>query len=524
MLTKRLLKFVSAAALLAVLLAPAGAVPARAGAGRGAALANPGFEDDNDVTPAPAGWTVTGAAGASFTEWGGHSGNWRLSNWSAGPYVVETSQTVRGLARGWYTLRAWVRSGGGQNQAFIGLDCGGREVRTHLPIAPASQWVQIVASAHAGHGRCTLRLYSDANAGDWANFDDVEFGPGRARLSILGADISSLNKSEDFGGVYRTEHGRKRDPLRILGRHGMNWARLRVWLDPADGYHDKDELLDMARRIKRSGMDLLVDLHYSDTWADPGHQDKPTAWQDLPFDQLVQAVYDHTYDICRSLKRQHTLPDMIQLGNELNSGMLWPDGHTWNPPNWDNLAQLLSAGYDAVKTCSPRTKVMLHLANGGDNGLYRWWFDNITSRGVQFDVIGFSYYSYWHGSLADLQFNLNDISAHYDKDVVVVETAYPFVLADDDGWPNIIGDPGQLTAGYPATPEGQAAMLRDVISIVRAVPDGRGLGIFYWDATWTGVPGNGWDPTDPTSGNAWENQALFGFDDRALPAMSEFEP
>jgi arabinogalactan endo-1,4-beta-galactosidase len=119
---------------------------------------------------------------------------------------------------------------------------------------------------------------------------------------------------------------------------------------------------------------------------------------------------------------------------------------------------------------------------------------------------------------------LNDISARYGKDVVVVETAYPFTLADDDGWPNVIGSPGQLVSGYAATPQGQAANFRDVMSIVRAVPNGRGLGVFYWDATWTGVPGNGWDPTDPSSGNAWENQALFGFDDRALPAMNEFQP
>jgi arabinogalactan endo-1,4-beta-galactosidase len=167
---------------------------------------------------------------------------------------------------------------------------------------------------------------------------------------------------------------------------------------------------------------------------------------------------------------------------------------------------------------------MLHLANGGDNGLYRWWFDNITSRGVQFDVIGASYYSYWHGSLDALQYNLNDISARYNKDVIVVETAYAFTLEDDDGWPNIIGLESQLTPGYPATPEGQAAMLRAVMDVVRAVPNGRGLGIFYWDATWTGVPGNGWDPTEPSSGNAWENQALFDFNDRALPALNEFRP
>lgn len=499
-------------------LTPAAAAPV---------VVNPGFEDDNDVTTSPAGWTTTGTPGASFTEWGGHSGSWRLSHWSPDPYVVETSQTLTGLARGWYTARAWVKSSGGQNAAYIALkncsDKKGINAVAHLPVAPPDRWVQIVVSVYVKHGQCTISLYSDANAGNWANFDDIEFVPGQASLSILGADISSLKKSEDLGGIYRTADGKQRDAIKILRHEGMNWARLRVWVDSADDYHELDELLVMARRIRTSQMQLLVDLHFSDRWADPGQQNKPAAWVGLSVDELEQAVYDHTYEVCHSLVKQNTPPAMIQIGNELNSGMLWPDGHTWNPPNWDNLARFLKAGYQAVKDCSPGTRVMLHLADGGDNGLYRWWFDNITARGVPFDVIGVSYYSFWHGSLADLQFNLNDITARYDKDVVVVETAYPFTLEDHDGWENIIDLESELTAGYPPTPEGQRAMLRDVMAIVRAVPNGRGLGVFYWDATWTGVPGNGWDPADPSSGNAWENQALFDFDGRALPALQEFK-
>jgi arabinogalactan endo-1,4-beta-galactosidase len=267
---------------------------------------------------------------------------------------------------------------------------------------------------------------------------------------------------------------------------------------------------------------VLVDLHYSDFWADPGQQALPTAWSDFTLDELEAAVYDHTFEVCTEVKRRGGAPDMIQLGNELNSGMLWPFGHTWDPPNWENLGRLLKAGHDAVRDCSRDTKIVLHLANGGDNGAFRWWFDNILAQGVEFDVIAASYYGYWHGSLGDLQYNLNDIAARYAKDVMVVETAYPFTLDGLDDTPNIIGLPEQLVAGYPATPEGQAANLRDVISIVRAVPDGRGLGVFYWDATWTAVAGNGWDPTDPGSGNGWENQALFDFEERALPALSEF--
>jgi arabinogalactan endo-1,4-beta-galactosidase len=164
---------------------------------------------------------------------------------------------------------------------------------------------------------------------------------------------------------------------------------------------------------------------------------------------------------------------------------------------------------------------MLHIAEGGDNDLARWWFGNITRREVPFDVIGISYYPFWHGSLAQLQYNLNDISARYDKDVIVVETAYAFTDQEDDFLANIAA-PDMATPGYPFTPEGQQAMLRDIMSIVRAVQNGRGLGVFYWDATWTAVAGNGWDSTDPGSGNAWENQALFDFNDRVLPALGEF--
>jgi arabinogalactan endo-1,4-beta-galactosidase len=245
--------------------------------------------------------------------------------------------------------------------------------------------------------------------------------------------------------------------------------------------------------------------------------------------------------VVQGLVDQGTPPDMIQLGNEINPGMLWDYAATWDGEscaddgmggthcefhheNWPNLAELLTAGYQAVKDVSPATRVMLHLAEGGSNGTFTWWFGNITSRDVPFDVIGASFYEYWHGPLSALQFNLDDVTARYDKDVIVAETAYPFTLADEDGTGEIIGTPGALVPGYPPTPEGQARNLRDVMSIVRAVPNGRGLGIFYWEPTWTAVPGNGWSPRDDASGNGWENQALFDFDDRALPAINEFRP
>lgn len=486
-----------------------------------ARLANPGFEEQ-EAASLPAGWTHTGAMEAVRLDENGHTGDWRLTHQAGAAYQVETSQTLTGLANQWYTLRGWVRSSGGQTAVYLALQCGSEEKRVQVPpTAPGYRWLHLAVSNQVTDGQCTLRLHSEGEPETWASFDDIELVPGQAALSILGADISSLAKSEALGGTYADANGTPADALQILTDNGLNYARLRVWVDPADGYHDKDTLLAMAVRLKERGLKLLVDFHYSDNWADPGKQFKPAAWNALEFEQLKQALYDHTFDVCSSLAAQGTPPDMVQVGNEINSGMLWPDGHTWDPPNWDNLAQLLIAGHDAVKACSPETQVMLHIAEGGDNELARWWFDNITRRAVPFDVIGISYYPYWHGSLAELQYNLDDISARYDRDVIVVETAYGFTDQDGDDYPNIV-DQTLAVPNYPLTPAGQQAMLRNVMAVVRAVDNGRGLGVFYWDATWTGVEGNGWDNTDPTTGNAWENQALFDFDGRALPALAEF--
>jgi len=486
-------------------------------------VVNGSFEDDGTGVASPIGWTSTGAVNTDFTEFGGNTGNWRLSHFSAEAYSVDTTQTVSGLRDGWYTVRARVRRSTGNNNSYVELDCGRDEERVYVPVSWPNQWLEVVVSAHVKHGSCKISLHTDGAAGEWTNFDDIELVRGDPpRLSVLGADVSSLNKSLDFGGVYRNERGRIDRPLDVLEDHGASHVRLRVWVNPADGYHDRDEVREMAHRARHQDLKVLVDLHYSDSWADPGHQTKPAAWASFTTEQLRQAVYDHTYSVCRAASVHGRGPDMIQLGNELNAGMLWPDGHTFDPPNYDNLASFLKAGYDAVKACSPHAKVALHLANGGDNGLYRWWFDNITQRGVEFDIIAASFYNYWHGGMGDLQWNLNDVSARYGKDVMVVETAYPFTLGFNDNQSNIIGLESQLVAGYPATPEGQRRNLRDVMSIVRAVPDGRGLGVFYWDATWTAVSGNGWDPTDPASGNTWENQALFDFENRPLPAMNEY--
>jgi arabinogalactan endo-1,4-beta-galactosidase len=199
--------------------------------------------------------------------------------------------------------------------------------------------------------------------------------------------------------------------------------------------------------------------------------------------------------------------------------MLLPTGST---SNWGNLSQLLKSGVNAVKAVNASTLVMLHLAEGGDNATFRWWFDQAVAYGVPFDVIGASYYCYWHGPMSGLQNNLNDMAARYGKPVIVAETAYGFTTAQDDAEPNIFTSSLASTCGYPATAQGQRDAFQAVVNIVKNVPNGRGMGVFYWEPAWTAQAGAGWDPTNPSSGNGWENQALFDYNSRALTAMSVY--
>ncbi|MFC9950434.1 arabinogalactan endo-beta-1,4-galactanase, partial [Streptomyces prasinus] len=431
-------------------------------------LTNGGFETGGSGAATPAGWSEHGATGASYTESGGRDGGHRLSHWSSSAYRVETYQHLSGLANGDYRLTAWVRSGGGQNAAYLALrNCGGTEQRTDLPVS-AGDWIRIVVPVRVTANQCTISVNSDAGAGDWINVDDLTFAPGTAGLAVKGADVSSLPKSEARGGVYRTASGTTGDGLAVLRSAGMNYARLKVWVNPADGYNDKARVLAMAKRVKALGMKLLVDFHYSDTWADPGKQTKPAAWAGHSYGQLKTDVYRHTYDVLDALKAQGTTADMVQVGNEINGGMLWNEGST---DNWAQLAGLLNSGYDAVKAVAPSTAVALHLAEGGDLDGTRWWFDNAVSRGVRFDAIGLSYYGYWHGTLHDFQTTLDDAAARYGKPVFLAETAYPFRLDSEDAHENIIDLAGELVPGYPATTAGQTRWMNDVASIVEAVPD-----------------------------------------------------
>ncbi|MBI3137680.1 MAG: glycosyl hydrolase 53 family protein [Sphingobacteriales bacterium] len=242
---------------------------------------------------------------------------------------------------------------------------------------------------------------------------------------MLGADISFLPELEARGMKF-SDQGVQRDAIQILKEHGFNYVRLRLFHNPAadsgyspgKGFCDLEHTKQMAKRVKAAGMKLLLDFHYSDYWADPGKQYKPVAWKSLSFENLLSEVYEYTKRVMQELKDQGTTADMVQVGNEINHGILWPEG---NVSHFDKLAQLVNAGTAAVKSVDPAVIMMLHVALGGQNDESVFFIDNMLARGVHFDVIGESYYPKWHGTLEDLAYNLNDLSRRYDKDVIVVE-------------------------------------------------------------------------------------------------------
>jgi len=292
---------------------------------------------------------------------------------------------------------------------------------------------------------------------------------------LIGADISWVPQQEAEGRRFFVD-GVEKDILTILWENGFNLVRLRLFNNPTatNGYSSKGycglaSTLTMAKRVQQAGMKFLLDFHYSDTWADPAHQIKPAAWRELGFEALTNAVFHYTRDTLSEFARQGLTPDIVQVGNEVSNGLLWPEGKS---DNFDQLAALLRAGISGVRTGAPSAKVMIHLAWGGQNEKSRWYLDRILQRGVEFDILGQSYYPRWHGTLQDLKANLNDLAQRYRQSIMVVEYSTP-----DQ---------------------------REIHDIVRVLPGGKGNGTCIWE------------PTHPGHGN------LFDRNGHALPALKEY--
>lgn len=299
---------------------------------------------------------------------------------------------------------------------------------------------------------------------------------------IKGMDISSYPEMLDKGYEYYDFNGEKVDLLDFAKKQGFNYGRLRIWNNPSrvpesGGYCDLEHTKWMAKEIVSREMGFMLDFHYSDWWADPGHQEMPEAWKTLSDEELVQAVYAFTKEVLEALDENGTYPDMIQIGNEIRCGMLWPVGRT---DNWHMLAALINAGIRAVRdTQKDRdTQVMLHLDQGGRYYYYEEWFDTALANGVEdFDIIGLSYYPFWHGTFNDLKNTMEKLVARYHKPLILAETAHAYRRSSG----SLFGEQQELNAGFPATPKAQRKVLELIMSIAAHVTDGMGRGIFYWE-------------------------------------------
>ena len=353
-----------------------------------------------------------------------------------------------------------------------------------------------------------------------------------------------LSEVERHGGKL-LEQGKEVDAFTLLKAHHFNLIRLRLWVDPKSsegepyggGNSDLATTLALAKRAKAAGMSLLLDLHYSDFWTDPKHQTKPKAWQALSFPALTDQVERYTRQTVQQFVQAGVTPELVQVGNELNSGMLWPDGKSWGQGGgeFDRLATLLKAGIRGVKSATAGEKItpriVLHLAEGGKSETFRWWFDEIIARQVSFDIIGLSYYPFWDAPLSALATNLQQLASRYHKPLLIVETAYAHDLQDCDNTPNTFGPAQEQQGGYPATPQGQLAFLQALQQQVAAVPDGLGLGIVYWEPFWLPVKGATWatkagmayNHDQWQEGNAWENLALVNCQGETQPALGVFD-
>lgn len=297
-----------------------------------------------------------------------------------------------------------------------------------------------------------------------------------------GADISWVTQMESSGIKFYDKTGAQQDLFTLMKSLGMNTIRLRAWVNPSDGWCNTTDLVAKAIRAKNAGLKILVDFHYSDVWADPGHQTKPAAWVSLDFPTLVTTLHDYTVGVMTTLQTNGVTPDWVQVGNETNDGMLWEDGRA--STNMANFAALVKAGYQAVKSVSSTTKVIVHVSNGFDNGLFRYMFDGLKANGAQWDIIGMSLYpSTSNYTTLDAQCltNMNDMVSRYNTPVMIVEV------------------------GMDVTdPTDSRAFLTDIITKTNSVANGNGLGVLYWE---------------PEAYN-WQSYGLGAFDSTGKPTIA----
>lgn len=484
-------------------------------------LADGDFESGNLT----ARWQTTGDVGsASLVANSAYTGVFCLQHSNAIPYQAQTYQLVTNLPNGCYKLTAWVQNSGGQSICCLEAN----DKRTSLPISRS--WTNtIVRGIIVTNGQCRVALVSnDAAGSNWCRVDFVQLIQDDLPYTFLkGGDISELPRVEFYGGKYFETNGVETDCLQLLKNHGCNIVRLRLYNDPGNTNYYPSRLLDplgwqnpahtlaLAARAKALGFQLQLTFHYSDYWSNGNTQYKPHDWAGLSFLALTNALYSFTTNFLAQMAGQGTPPEYVSLGNEIQGGILFPDGAY---TNWPQLAQLLNAGYAAVKAVSPASKVVLHIANV-DAGSVQWFFGNLKTYAVNYDVIGCSYYPYWSGLTAEqAAAQINQWYPQFNKPVLIMETGYNWNTNRCDGFPGQLANNGPEP--FPSTPLGQKQFLLNCFNALKLVNHGHCLGDLYWDPVFICVPGVGWELGQP---NVVDNTTLFDFTGGILPALDAFD-
>lgn len=323
---------------------------------------------------------------------------------------------------------------------------------------------------------------------------------------LSAADLSYLPMLDSKNIQFYNEKGESIQLLSYLKSKGLNTVRIRIWNQPENAHSGFEEVKSFSNKVKSLGLKVWITVHYSDSWADPGKQTPPKKWQNIPYTNLKDSVRVYTKKIITEID-----PDYIQIGNEINSGFLFPYGEI--SKNETQFIELLSEGIKAVRTNSTKAKVMIHFAGLNNSD---WFYNKVKS--LDYDIIGLSYYPIWHGkSLLTLANNLSSLSEKYNKEILIAETAYPFTLGWNDWTNNIVGEDGQLILpDFPANEVGQKNFISNIKTVVKQT--NKGIGFCYWGGEW--VAYNGPEAKD---GSTWENQTLFNFQNKALPVAEEFK-
>ncbi len=330
---------------------------------------------------------------------------------------------------------------------------------------------------------------------------------------FVGADLSLLQYIQDHSIEFR-QNDSVIDPLQIFHDNGCNIVRLRLFVAPDNTAGQVNTLpytIKLAKRVKQANMAFMLDLHYSDKWADPAHQQIPAKWQSLSPDNLTDEIAKYTTSVLAAFDHENCYPQIVAVGNEITNGMLWPAaGPLKSDKDWDFFASILNIALKAVRDypASSTTRTMIHIDCGGDKDRSLWFFNNLKKRNVDFDLIGLSYYPFWHGTLSSLQTNMTSLADTFHKDIMIVETAY-----------NCRG-PKDTTLEFPETLQGQKDFLTALIKIVRSAPNNSGRGVIYWAPEW--IAGNKWNDTNWNY--SLESRALFENDTTPRPALKALTP